>query len=94
MTNPTQHWPELAVTTFNKTMQQTPHGCGACCHAEWVFAAEKWTVGACRQAVKLDSAKVAVGDEFRSVGGYDPALYCTAQNAGVDTSTLAVEEEE
>lgn len=94
MTNPTQHWPEIAVTSFNEVMQETPHGCGACCHAEWIFGGEKWTVGRCRQAVKLGSAKVAVGDELITIDGNEPVIFCTAQNAGVDASALAEEEEE
>lgn len=83
MTNPSQHWPEIAVTTLNTTMEQTPHGCGACGHAEWVHAGEKWTVGTCRQSVRLDPAKVPMGDELLTVAGNDPVIFCTAQNAGL-----------
>lgn len=84
MTNPTQHWPELAVTLFNETMQETPHGCGACCHAEWIYGSRKWTVGTCRQSVKLDTASVVMSDELVTIAGYEPVILCTAQNAGVD----------
>lgn len=80
---------------LQKTMAKTPHGCGGCAHSEWVSSDSRFlgffAVGVCRQGIKLESIQ-ATGD-FEGmptswlIAGYCPAVYCTAQNAGIEASS-------
>lgn len=77
------NWPKEVTDTLESLMQKTSQGCGGCCHSDWIHFEGKWVIGICRQGMKLEFIQLAVDDKSYSLAGYQPALFCTAQNAGV-----------
>lgn len=79
------NFPTQYQELLQKTIEETPGGCGGCVHAEWVNNRTGFTVGACRIGIKLAHSNFIDSDTQInwSTSGYTPAVFCTAQNAKI-----------